>query len=305
MTSKTQPIPRRAMRLTTIASLCLAILKLAAGIYTGSVAVLASAVDSFFDFLVSGFNAFAVHSTEKPRDEFYNYGRGKMEGIAATAEGLFILGSAGFIVRQAVGKLIHPQSISTLQLDLAAGTMVFSVLAALGLTVYLQRASRNTRSLVVKADSLHYRTDVFSNSAILIAMLLIRFTGWQMADPLLGLGIAVYIAKESLPLIRQGLDMLLDRALPENIVEQIRQIATTHSTRINGAHELKTRRAGDINFVELHLVFDEDITLGAAHRIADEIEMRIRSLEKSKWSVNIHLDPVDDSHRDWKLAGMP
>ena len=305
MASESELIPRRAMRLTTTASLCLAILKLGAGIYTGSVAVMASAVDSFFDFLVSGFNAFAVRSTEKPRDEFYNYGRGKMEGIAATSEGLFILGSAAFIARQAILKLLHPQTISTLQLDLAAGAMFLSILAALGITLYLQRASRNTRSLVVKADSLHYRTDIFSNGAILIAMVLIRFTGWQMADPLLGLGIAVYIAKESLPLIRQGLDVLLDRALPEKLVEQIRDIATTHSTRISGAHELKTRRSGDMNFVELHLVFDEDISLGAAHHVADEIEMRIRALEKSKWSVNIHLDPVDDSHRDQRLTEMP
>ena len=298
-------MPRKATRLTTGASLVLTVLKLAAGLYTGSVAVLASAIDSFFDFLVSGFNVFAVVSTEKPHDETYNYGRGKMEGLAATIEGLFILGSAGFIIRQAVNKLLHPHPLSTLALNLAMGMMVLSILAAGGITAYLRWASRHSRSLVLKADALHYKTDVYSNSAILLALVIIRFTGWQPADPLLGIGIALFIAKESLPLIRQGLDMLLDRALPEDLVKQINAIATHHSPFVNGAHELKTRRAGDINFVELHLVFDEEIPLGKAHRIADEIEMRIRSLEKAKWSVNIHLDPVDDSPRDRRLAGLP
>ncbi len=304
MTSRTESIPGRATQLTTFASLVLVVLKLAAGLYTGSVAVLASAIDSFFDFLVSGFNSFAVRSSEKPQDEVYNYGRGKLEGLAAMGEGLFILGSAGFIARQAVVKFFHPQPLSAHGLDIAAGVMVFSMLSAAGITAYLRRTSKNTRSLVIQADALHYRTDVYSNGVILLALLIIRFTGWQLADPLLALGISLYIGKESLPLIRQGLDMLMDRALPEELVGKILAIATGHSSLINGAHELKTRRAGDINFVELHLVFDEEIPLGKAHRIADEIEMRIRGLEKAKWSVNIHLDPVDDSPRDRRLAQL-
>jgi ferrous-iron efflux pump FieF len=87
-------------------------------------------------------------------------------------------------------------------------------------------------------------------------------------------------------------------------VEKIRNIAESHSGKVNGVHELKTRRAGDTNFLEFHLVFDEDIKLREAHHIADEIEMRIRELEKSRWIINIHLDPVDDSHRDHKLGKL-
>jgi ferrous-iron efflux pump FieF len=304
MTSAPASLPRRVTRLTTAASLLLAVLKLGAGIYTGSVAVMASAIDSFFDFLVSGFNVVAVINTEKPQDEVYNYGRGKIEALAATVEGLFILGSAAFIARQAVIKLLHPQSISSSSLNWAMGVMGVSLLSAIGIAAYLQWASKHTRSLVIQADALHYRTDIYSNGAILAAMIFIRLTGWQMADPLFGLGVALYIAKQSLPLIRQGLDMLMDRSLPESLVEKIQDIAIGHSPLVNGAHELKTRRSGEINFVELHLVFNEAIPLGKAHHIADEIEMRIRALEKSKWSVNIHLDPVDDSRRDRRLTGL-
>jgi divalent metal cation (Fe/Co/Zn/Cd) transporter len=110
------------------------------------------------------------------------------------------------------------------------------------------------------------------------------------------------VAKAAIPLLRKGLNMLLDRALEEPLVEGIRHIAESHNGRVNGVHELKTRRSGDTRFVEFHLVFDEDITLREAHRIADEIEMRIRLLENGLWIINIHLDPVDDSNRDRKLA---
>src|SRR5690606_13890823 len=97
-------------------------------------------------------------------------------------------------------------------------------------------------------------------------------------------------------------NMLLDRALDGPLVERIREIAETHSDKVTNVHELNTRRSGDANLVEVHLVFDENIKLREAHRIADEIEMRVRGLEKSRWIINIHLDPVDDSRRDQKLA---
>ncbi len=305
MFSPTASLPRKATRVTTLTALVLVLAKLAVGLWSGSVAVLASAADSFLDFLVSSFNVLAVHSSEKPHDESYNYGRGKMEGLAAMLEGLFILASAVYIVKQAALKLLHPQALSHAGLNTATAVMALSLCVTLALVAYLRRATRENRSLVLEADALHYRTDVLSNAAVLAAMIAIRFTGWQILDPLLALGVAAYIANASLPLIRKGSDMLLDRALPDAIVEKIRVIASTHSPLVNGVHEVKTRRSGNINFVEFHLVFDENIQLGGAHRVADEIEMRIRALEKSHWSINVHLDPVDDSKRDQRLAAAP
>jgi cation diffusion facilitator family transporter len=169
---------------------------------------------------------------------------------------------------------------------------------------YLKRAAARSRSLVLEADALHYRTDVWSNLAILAGILLIRFTGWSRADPLIAAGVGLYIAWAAVPLLRKSVDMLMDRALPEALVENIRAIASTHSHRAGDVHEMKTRRSGETNFVEFHLVFDENIPLGEAHRIGDEIEMQIRALEKTRWVINIHLDPVNDSWRDRRLAEM-
>jgi cation diffusion facilitator family transporter len=293
---------RRATLVTTCASLGLVALKTFAGLMSGSVAVLASALDSLLDSLVSLINAFAVRGAEKPRDHDHNYGHGKLEGVAALFEGLFILGSAGYVLWRAMEKFLNPRPIPTGGLDLAMGVMVFSMLSAAAIVAYLRHEGRKTRSLVLEADTLHYRTDVWSNGAVLAGMLVIRVTGWQAADAIVAAGIGLYIAWAALPLFRKSLDMLMDRALPDDVSAEILEIARSHSELVNGVHELRTRRSGEINFVELHLVFNEQIPLGRAHRVADEIEARIRALEKSKWSVNIHLDPVDDSYRDRKLA---
>jgi ferrous-iron efflux pump FieF len=293
---------RKATLITTAVSFSLVLLKASVGLLTGSVAVLASAVDSLLDFLVSLFNALAVRGSEMPRDKNHNYGHGKIEGIAALAEGLLILGSAGFVLWRACLRFMDPRPLAAGNLNLAAWSMLLSMLAAAMLVAQLKRASRESRSLVLEADALHYRTDVWSNAAVLLGMLAIRLTGWQPVDALIAAGIGLYIAWAAIPLLRKGIDMLLDHALPETLTGEILVIARTHSPLVNGVHELKTRRSGEINFVEFHLVFDEKIALGLAHRISDEIEMRIRNLEKGRWTISIHLDPVDDSRRDRKLA---
>jgi ferrous-iron efflux pump FieF len=294
-------VARRATLVTTSVSLSLVLLKTAAGLLTGSVAVLASAVDSLLDFVVSLFNAFAVRGAGKPRDDDHNYGHGKLEGLAALFEGLLILGSAGFILWKALPGFSPDHTPEIHALDGALVVMLVSMAASAFLVAYLRRAGKRSRSLVLEADALHYRTDVWSNAAVLAGMALIKLTGWTLADPVLACGIALYIAWAAVPLLKKSVDMLMDRALSEELVDRIREIATGHSDRVRGLHEMRTRRSGEVNFVEFHLVFDEQITLAQAHRIGDEIEMRIRALESVRWSINIHLDPVDDSHRDRKL----
>ncbi len=296
---------RIATLVTTTVSLCLVILKTIVGVASGSLAVLASAVDSLLDFVVSLFNVFAVRGAEKPRDDNHNYGHGKIEGLAALFEGVLILASAGYILWKSGDKLLNPRPLDEAGINLAFATMLVSMAASAALVWYLKKMSRRSRSLVLEADALHYRTDVWSNAAVLLGILAIRYTGWQAADALIAAAIGFYIAWAALPLIRKGLDMLLDHALPDELVTRILAIARTHSPLVNGVHELKTRRSGEINFVEFHLVFNEHITLLKAHHIGDEIEARIRMLEKTRWYINIHLDPVDDSKRDRKLTEHP
>ncbi len=306
--------PHKATLAASLAALMLILVKLAVGLTTGTVVVLASAVDSLLDFLVSSFNAYAVRSAERPSDQTYNYGRGKMEGVAAFSEGLFIIASALYILREAVFKFVEhgnfgfrfklPEAIPTPALDWAMGAMGFSLVVTAALVAYLKKRAQESPSLIIRADTLHYQTDLLSNGGILIALGLIRLTEWAWLDPAIAIGVSLFVARAAIPILRKGLAMLLDRALEGVLVENIRKIAESHSDRVTNVHELKTRRSGDTNLVEFHLVFDENIKLREAHWIADEIEMRVRTLEKARWIINIHLDPVDDSHRDQKLAKL-
>ncbi len=296
--------PRKAIFAASSSSLLLIIVKLGVGFSTGTVVVMASAVDSLLDFMVSSFNAYAVRTTEKPSDELYNYGRGKIEGIAALLEGLFILASALYILREAITKFLNPSIalVNEKHLFYAIIAMIFSLIVTALLVLYLKKMGRLSNSLIVKADTVHYQIDLLSNGGILASLVLIRFTGWHWVDPSVAVCVALYVARAAIPLLQKGTAMLLDRALEEDLVEKIRHIATTHTAKINGFHELKTRRSGDTHFVEFHLVFDEDIRLREAHHIADEIELKIRGLESGKWIINVHLDPVDDSFKDQKLS---
>jgi ferrous-iron efflux pump FieF len=296
----------------TLTALVLILVKLAVGFLTGTVVVIASAVDSFLDFVISSFNVYAVRSADRPSDPSYNYGRGKIEGVAAFSEGLFIMASALYILRQAAAKFVVPgsmglrwrlpEAIPGPSLDWAMGAMTFSLAATAALVWFLKRKARISTSLILRADTAHYQTDLLSSGGILLTLALVRLTGWAWLDPVIAIGVAAYVARAAFPLIRKGLAMLLDHALEGHVVDSIRAIAESTSDRVTGVHELKTRRSGDTNLVEFHLVFDEGIGLREAHQIADEIETRVRALADTRWIVNIHLDPVDDSFKDQKIA---
>ncbi len=286
----------QATVVATAVALGLVLLKLTVGIGSGAMVLIASAVDSGLDFLVSLFNHFAVRSAERPSDHRFNYGFGKIEALASFVEGLVIALSSAVIVFSAVLKIMRGDQLS--HPNIAIIVTVLSTLITAGLVIYLRRVGQRTESLVLRADALHYQMDLYTNLAILAALVVIGQTGWYLIDPLLSVGIAVYIFVTSLKLIREGLDMLLDHSLPAELLERIEQAIAETSTSINSFHQLKTRRSAQTNFVEVHLVFNRQISLLEAHRISDEVERRIERLEESHWVINCHLDPIDDSRSD-------
>ena len=148
--------------------------------------------------------------------------------------------------------------------------------------------------MVIKADALHYKTDVFSNVAVLSSLLLVTFTGYEIIDVFVGGGIAIYIIYSAYELIHDGVLVLLDRSVDEEIVSKIEDIIK-EKDKVNTYHLLKTREAGHQTFVEVHLVFNCLITLMEAHKASDSIENKIIKLDnKRDWIINIHMDPYDD-----------
>ncbi|MGP2656102.1 cation diffusion facilitator family transporter [Malaciobacter sp. WC5094] len=291
-------LQKRATVVSTSVAALLTLMKLVIGIASGSVAVLASAVDSILDMFVSIFNYFAISNSEKPADETFNYGRGKVEALASVIEGTIITISGLFLLYQA-GRKATEGTVSQ-YMDISIIVMILSMIITIFLVLYLNKIAKKTNSMVIKADALHYKTDVYSNAAVLISLLLVNFTGYEIIDVIVGGAIALFIIYSAYELIHDGILVLLDRAVDDEIVLGIEKIIRNND-RVNTYHLLKTREAGHQTFVEVHLVFDCIITLMDAHRASDDIERKIKKLdEKRDWLINIHMDPYDDFTMDKK-----
>lgn len=286
-------LQKKATIISSSVAVTLVVIKLIVGIISGSVAVLASAIDSGLDLAVSLFNLFAVTNAEKPADERFNYGRGKIEAIAAVIEGVIITASGIYIFYEAIQKIIGAEPVT--HLDISIGVMVVSIVMTGALVMFLNHVAEVTNSMVIKSDALHYKTDLLSNGAILVSLVIIYFTDFFMIDAILGILIALYIVYSAFELIKEGILVLMDVSLDEETVQKIRSVIESEPG-ITDYHWLKTRKAGNDYFVDVHLVFTPDISLLEAHRIGDNVEAKIKAINpKADWLINIHLDHYDDS----------
>jgi len=277
---------------TSVAGL-LVIMKMTVGILSGSIAVLASAIDSMLDLLVSLFNYFALHTAEKDPDDQFHYGRSKIEPLAAVMEGVVISVSALFIFYEALSKMAHPREM--LHLNASIGVMIASFIITSGLVYFLSSVAKKTDNMVIKADALHYKTDLFSNGAVLMALVLISYTAEQLIDPILGILIAIYMIYSAIPIIKEGILMLLDAALDPADIDKITDTLDTEKA-ITNYHYLQTRESGSHIFVSVHAVFNISTSLYDAHLVSDSIEDKIKALFPEKIThVLVHMDPYDDS----------
>ncbi len=287
-------IERKATFVAIIVAIILSIAKITIGILSGSVAVLASALDSVLDMFVSIFNNIALKISESKPDEKFNYGKSKIEGLAALFEGLIIIASGLFIIYEAIRKLIEKEAIT--HLDASIYVMIFSIVIVGGLVAFLNYIAKKTNNLVIKSDALHYKTDLITNSVVLISLIIIKFTGWYFVDFILSILIGIYIIKEASEIVKEGFEILLDVALDFETVEKIKEIIKKEPLVLD-YHCLRTRKAGNRNFVDVHLVLTPDMKLKFAHTIIENVEDKIRALDPDKkWIINIHADPYDDSH---------
>ncbi|HBR3611730.1 TPA: CDF family cation-efflux transporter FieF [Klebsiella pneumoniae] len=282
-------VSRAAIAATAMAS-ALLLIKIFAWWYTGSVSILAALVDSLVDSLVdiaaSLTNLLVVRYSLQPADEEHTFGHGKAESLAALAQSMFISGSALFLFLTGIQHLVRPEPLQ------AAGVGVVVTLIALvstlALVTFQRWVVRKTQSQAVRADMLHYQSDVMMNGAILVALGL-SWYGWHRADALFALGIGIYILYSALRMGYEAVQSLLDRALPDEERQDIITIVTAWPG-IRGAHDLRTRQSGPTRFIQIHLEMEDNLPLVQAHVIADQVEQAI--LRRFPGSdVIIHQDP--------------
>ena len=286
-------LEKKATVVSTSVAGVLVLMKMTVGIMSGSIAVLASAIDSMLDLVVSLFNYFALNTAEKDPDDQFHYGRSKMEPLAAVIEGVVVSFSALFILYEALIKIAHPRETAHMPESIAV--MVASFIITAFLVYFLNYVAKKTKNMVIKADALHYKTDLFSNGAILTALVLISYTAEELIDPILGIAIAIYMIYSAIPIIKEGILMLLDAALKPEDIEKIIKIIKNEPA-VTDYHFLQTRESGSNIFVSVHLVFNVSISLYDAHLVADKVEDKIKALFEDKIThVLTHMDPYDDS----------
>ena len=282
----------RLLRLATRASVAVASLlivtKAIAWWLSGSVSMLAGLTDSLLDGVTSFLNLLAVHYALRPADDDHRYGHGKAESLAGMAQALFIAVSAVLIAIQAIERLKHPEPIGAPWIGI--GVIVFSLVMTVALLVLQHRVVKATGSNAVRADSLHYRSDLLLNGSILVALVLASF-GWPQLDAWFGLGIAGYILWSAIQIARQSFSVLMDEELPADVSQNMLELACS-VPGVLGAHDLRTRISGNIWYVQLHLELPGELTLSVAHdlsdRAAEAIERRYPQAE-----VLVHADPQE------------
>lgn len=270
----------------------LIIAKTIAWYITGSVSLLASLVDSVMDSLASLINLFAIRYALQPADEEHRFGHGKAEPMAGLAQAAFITGSAIFLVFHAIDRLRHIHAIE--QVAIGQNVMWLSIGLTLALLVIQRYVIRKTGSTAIRADSLHYMTDLLTNIGVLVALYLATL-GWAWADPVFAIAVAIYIFYSAFRIGHDAFQQLMDRELPDEVLEQIQAIVMRHP-EVTGTHHTRTRQSGHTRFVQMHLELNEDMSLKRAHEIADQIENEIMAFLPDS-EVIIHQDPVDDSDK--------
>lgn len=282
----------RLLRLATRASLAVAsILIVAKGIawwLSGSVSLLAGLTDSALDGVASFLNLLAVHYALRPADDDHRYGHGKAEALSGIAQSLFIATSAVLIAYQAVERILHPAPLGAPGLGIAV--MVLSIALTVALLMLQHKVIRETGSTAIRADSLHYRSDLLLNASILVALILALF-GWQQLDAYFGLAIAVYILWSAIQIARETVSVLMDEELPVDVSQRMLEIAWS-VPGVLGAHDLRTRISGDHWFVQLHLELPGHLTLSVAHVLCDQVADAIQQAFP-KAEVLVHADPQE------------
>ncbi|MBV1871604.1 MAG: cation diffusion facilitator family transporter [Gammaproteobacteria bacterium] len=282
-----EKILRRATYASVLVASILIVIKALAWFLTDSVSILASLVDSSMDAVASLINLFAVAHSLVPADKEHRFGHGKVESLAGLGQSVFILVSAVFLLLSAANRLQNPQELG--EVWLGTGVMLTSLLLTSALLLFQRYVVRRTGSLAVKADALHYRADLFTNAAILLALFLSVY-GYAFFDSVFAIIIAVYIVYSAWGIAREAVQILLDRELPDKVREQIITVAKS-VLGVRGIHDLRTRRSGVTCFVQLHIDLDENLSLKDAHQIADAVEDAICA-EIPEADVIIHEDPV-------------
>ena len=292
MAGAVRPERRKILAATVAAStaLVLALAKTAVALATGSLVVLASAVDSLMDVACSGLNAYFLRVAADPPDAEHAYGHGKAEALSGVVQAVIIAMTGVWLVGRGVWRLVQPEHITRPE----AGVVIaaISLLLSVALVAYLRHEAQATRSLALRADAFHYVTDIATNLVAGLALVGYRILGWRALDPVASIMIAVYIVWSSLGILRDAAEELLDRGLPHEVEDQVKELLHGFAPEVRGYRAFRSRHAAGTSFIEFRLLLDRSASFQRTHEITESAIRRIRERHGEHTEVMIDTDPV-------------
>ena len=277
-----------AAKLSIVAVSFLVLIKIVASILTGSIGIRADAVHSMLDLIAVIVAFVGIRISDRPADRRHPYGHGKAENISSVLVAGLIFIAAGTIVYEAIKRLIAGAALELIGIGI--GVTAVAIVINLLIAWYGLRVSRTTDSIALEASARHMITDVLSSCAVLVGLIAVQITGLSILDSIVALGVAGLIVKSAYDIMRKSFGGLIDVKLPEAEENAIRSAIMEHVGELVDFHSLRTRKAGNQRYIDLHLVMPKDISVEEAHQMCDHLERDIKSKLK-RASVTIHVEP--------------
>jgi cation diffusion facilitator family transporter len=291
VSADTPPLKTRAAVVSVASNSCLIVLKVAAGLVTGSVGILSDAVHSLMDLIASLIAWASVRKSDVPADASHRYGHEKLEDLAAGAQALLLLFGAVFIAVEAVRRLVNGGHVATI----GVGIGVAAGAAAVNLVVssYLERSGRATGSNALHANATDLRTDAIVSLAVLVSLVVVKLTGAAWMDPVVGLLVAGAISRTGVRILVESSRRLADEALPADELAALQQVVASFvGEEVVGFHDLRARHVGSHHQVDLHLQFAAGTSLERAHYVSHQLQDAIVARLPAT-TVLVHLEPED------------
>jgi cation diffusion facilitator family transporter len=268
------------------------LLKFQAFRVTGSMGLLSDALESLVNLFAAIFALIMLNLSRKPADEKHVFGHGKAEYFSSATEGALILIASFSIIWTAAPRLIDPRPIENVNVGLLYSLAAAGVNLVVG--VILVRNGKRRNSLLLEADGRHLLTDVLTSIGVIVGVVIVRYTGWYIVDPIIAIAVAIHILYTGYKLISRSANKLMDAAIPEKEVERIvAYLDSLKSERIE-YHSLQTRMAGQRRFISLHLLVPGEWNVQKGHDYADRIEGAIVKMFDEPVTVQTHLEPAED-----------
>ena len=280
-----------AAGLSIASNVILSLLKIVIGLLSGSLSIISEAIHSLSDFFASVLTLFSVIKSSEPADKDHPFGHGKYEDMAGFIEGILIILASLLIIYHASKKIIFGLNTET---ETFAGIIVMAVAVIFNsfVSYFLFKVANETNSISLYADGEHLRTDVYSSLGVLIGLILIKFTGYTLLDPIIAILVAVIIFKAGYSIFKKAGSNLLDHSIPDENIESIKQVIKNYSPDVKlKRNSVKTRQIGPVKDINMILQFCENTSICQCHKICDDIEKQIRLIYPN-CSISIHSEPI-------------